>query len=83
MARIRFLVAFLSVTAVIPSLMAQDIVVTPEDLATESKDLKALKKGKWIVVSVERDGETIPAQFGQKPGDIITFKTENGLIAFG
>lgn len=49
----------------------------------DTGDLKHLKDGKWIVDSVERDGNTVPGQFGQKPGDIITFDTKNGLTIFG
>ena len=88
MAGIRFLVSVLSTTAIIPNLMAQHIAlpsgeVNITDASEESEDLEVLKQGKWIVVSVERDGKTIPGQFGQKPGDIITFKTGNGHIMFG
>jgi|GEM_PF-3103380 hypothetical protein len=81
---IRFLAFVLGAGAMIPSAMAQeiDLFADPTNdnvVSKDSGDIKALKKGKWIVVSVERDGQTVPAQFGQKPGDIITFKTRDGL----
>lgn len=41
----------------------------------EPEDLQEMKKGKWIVTFVKRDGAITPAQFGQKIGDVITFKT--------
>ena len=49
----------------------------------ESSDLKRMKEGTWIVVSVQRDGETVPTQFGQKPGDVITFKAQGDVTVFG
>ena len=50
----------------------------------ETKDLGRLKQSKWIVTSVERDGKTVPAQYGQRKGDVIEFKMDdNGLPIFG
>lgn len=47
-------------------------------------DLRSMQLTKWIVVSVERDGETVPAQYGQKVGDIISFEMDNtGQPIFG
>ena len=49
----------------------------------ESPDFKLLKKTKWIVTEVERDGDAIPAQFGQKEGDIITLTRQGNAFLFG
>ncbi len=50
----------------------------------EPEDLKRMKQTKWIVTNVERDGQTIPAQYGQREGDIIAFKMdEAGNTIFG
>lgn len=38
-------------------------------------------QSKWIVTSVERDGEVIKAQFGQQVGDVIDFKEVARLAA--
>lgn len=83
----RFVASVLGAAAIISTAVAQELDVFREsvnvkDASEDSGDLKALKKGKWIVISVERDGKTLPAQFGQKPGDIITFKTKDGLMVF-
>ena len=51
---------------------------------TEPEDLKQMKRTKWIVTSVERDGKTVPAQYGQRKGDIITFRMDDaGNNVFG
>lgn len=53
--------------------------------ADDPKDLRLMKQTKWIVVSVKRDGETVPAQYGQKVGDVISFRMEKdtGQVIFG
>ena len=40
----------------------------------QSDDAQKLKSQKWIVRSVTRDGDTLPAQIGQKVGDVIEFR---------
>jgi len=43
--------------------------------ALASFDLAKLE-GKWIVVSVEVDGDLSKAQIGQRTGDVITLSTD-------
>ena len=49
-----------------PTKLAHDGVA-----GTDDPDFQHLM-GKWIVTSVEHDGELTPAQIGQKKGDIIS-----------
>ena len=58
-------------------------VTTVAEQQEESGDLAILKESKWQVVEVKRDGETLPAQFGQKPGDVISFDNEDNATVFG
>ncbi len=56
----------------------------PIFMREDPKDLKQMKASKWIVVSVERDGKTVPAQYGQRVGDIIGFEMDTtGQPIFG
>ena len=51
---------------------------------SEPEDLKLMKRSKWVVTSVERDGQTVPAQYGQRKGDVISFKMDDtGNTMFG
>lgn len=58
-------------------------VYDSDEIKHDPDDLKQMIKGKWIVVYVLRDGETTPAQFGQKIGDVITLKKEGGVTEWG
>lgn len=49
---------------------------------TNDPDFEKLM-GKWIVRSVDSDGELTPAQIGQKEGDIISIVTRNDRAFFG
>ena len=51
--------------------------------AKATGDLAILKESKWKVVEVRRDGATLPAQFGQQPGDVITFDNDAAATVFG
>ncbi len=68
-------------TAQQPNVLSNSLSVNSAE--SDFGDLKTLKDGKWEVVKVERDGDTVPAQFGQQPGDVISFNTKNGLTVFG
>lgn len=43
----------------------------------EPEDLKQMRRTKWVVTSVQRDGKTVPAQYGQRVGDVIEFKMDD------
>ena len=54
---------------------------------TDNKDLKRMRSGRWVVMSVKRDGPTNGAQAGQEVGDVITIEgrdeDDGGGVIFG
>lgn len=60
-----------------PTTLAHDGVT-----GTDDPDFEHLM-GKWIVISVEHDGELTPAQIGQKKGDIISIVARDNQAHFG
>ena len=91
MLKVRILTAALCASAFVTSANGQNqseainakTITAASEALEESNDLKLLKEGKWVVTAIERGGETIPAQFGQKEGDIITFQKQGDFHVLG